>query len=69
MNISARNQIKGKVVSIDKGMVNAKVTLDIGNGNNIVSTITVDAVNQLGLEIGSEAYAIVKSSSVMIGTK
>lgn len=67
MKISARNQLKGKVVEIENGAVNAIVKLDIGGGNVISSTISMDSVKELGLKKGSEAYAIVKATSVMIG--
>lgn len=67
MKISARNQIKGKIIKIEEGAVNAIVVLDTGNGNQISATISMDSVKELGLEIGNEAYAIVKATSVMIG--
>ena len=67
MKISARNQLKGKVVKIQKGAVNSVVVLDIGGGNRITSTITNAAVEELGLQEGLDAYALVKASNVMIG--
>ena len=67
MKLSARNQIKGKIVSIDKGMVNAIVVIDIGGGNRISSNISVKAVEELGLAVGMDAYAIIKATSVMVG--
>ena len=67
MKISARNQLKGKVVSIETGSVNAIVHLDIGGGNVISSTISLEAVKELGLTVGKEAYAIIKATSVMVG--
>ena len=67
MKISARNQLKGKVVSIETGSVNASVHIDIGGGNVISSTISISAVKELDLEVGKEAYAIIKATSVMIG--
>lgn len=68
MKLSARNQIKGTVTSITEGVVNAKVTIDIGGGNVITSVISVDAAKDLDLAIGSEVVAIIKSSSVILGT-
>ena len=68
MKLSARNQIKGTVTSITEGVVNAKVTIDIGGGNVITSVISVDAAKDIGLAIGSEVIAIIKSSSVILGT-
>ena len=66
---SARNQLKGKIVSIETGSVNAIVHIDIGGGNVITSTISISAVKELGLEVGKDAYAIVKATSVMIGVE
>ena len=67
MKVSARNQLKGKIVSINEGAVNSFVTIDIGGGNTINSTISVNAVKELGLKVGDEAYAIIKATSVMVG--
>lgn len=67
MKLSARNTIPGVVRQIDKGAVNAEVTLEVAPGLQIVSIITIDAVENLGLKVGSPAYAVIKSSSVMIG--
>ncbi|MGI5901069.1 MAG: TOBE domain-containing protein [Desulfitobacteriia bacterium] len=69
MKISARNQLKGKVVDIKEGAVNAKVTIDIGGNNEITSIITMDSLKELEIETGSVVAAIFKSSSVMIGVK
>ena len=67
MKLSARNQIKGKVIAIEKGAVNGIVKLDIGGGNVITSTISLGAIEELGLKVGSEAYAVIKATAVMIG--
>ncbi|MCR6545822.1 TOBE domain-containing protein [Dehalobacterium formicoaceticum] len=67
MKISARNQIKGKITQIKEGAVNSIVILDIGGGNKISATISMDAVSELGLKVGSDAYAIIKATSVMVG--
>lgn len=69
MKISARNQLKGKVVSIQKGSVNAIVEIDIGGGNVITSTISLESLQALQLEVGREAYAIIKATSVMVGVE
>ena len=69
MKISARNQLKGKIVSIETGSVNAIVHIDIGGGNVITSTISISTVKELGLEVGKDAYAIIKATSVMIGVE
>ena len=67
MKISARNQLKGKVVSIETGSVNAIIHLDIGGGNVISSTISIESVKELDLAVGKEAYAVIKATSVMVG--
>ncbi|MBW6467694.1 MAG: TOBE domain-containing protein [Anaerosomatales bacterium] len=65
MKISARNQLRGTVVSVKEGAVEAQVVLDVG-GQHIVSVVTVDAVKELGLSEGSPAVAVVKADSVML---
>ena len=67
MQLSARNQFKGKVVSIEKGAVNAIVGIEIAGGHVITSTITLGSVERLGLVVGKEAYAVIKATSVMVG--
>lgn len=68
MKLSARNQINGKIISIEPGSVNDIVVLDIGNNNKISAVITKESVQNLGLKVGGNAIAIIKASSVMIGT-
>ena len=67
MKLSARNQFKGKIVDIQEGAVNGIVKIDIGGGNVMSATISMNAIKELGLEIGKEAYAVVKATSVMVG--
>ena len=67
MKIRARNQLKGKVVSIQEGAVNGIVVIDIGGGNEISATISMTAVKELGLQVGKEAVAVIKATSVMVG--
>jgi len=67
MKLSARNQFKGKIIEIKEGSVNGIVKIDIGGGNTITSTISMDSIRELGLKVGSDAYAIVKATSVMVG--
>lgn len=67
MKLSARNQLKGTITSIKTGAVNCIVTLDIGGGNIVTSTISINAVEELGLKVGMVAYAVIKATSVMIG--
>jgi molybdopterin-binding protein len=68
MKISAQNQIKGTLKSIEIGIITAKVTLDIGGGNEIVAIISKNAISELALVEGKEAFAIIKSTEVIIGT-
>ena len=65
MKISARNQLKGRIVEITQGATTAHVRIDIG-GAIVTSSITNAAVDDLGLTVGKEAYAVVKASDVMI---
>ena len=67
MKLSARNQFKGKIVDIQEGAVNGIVKIDIGSGNVMSATISMSAIKELGLEVGKEAYAVVKATSVMVG--
>jgi molybdopterin-binding protein len=66
MKLSARNVLKGKVVKVVRGAVNAEVILELPGKIQVVSIITNDSVKSLGLKKGSEAYAVIKASSVMI---
>ena len=65
--LSARNQLKGKIVEVKKGATTSHVRLDIGNGIVITSAITNEAVADLNLKAGDEAWAVIKASDVMIG--
>jgi molybdopterin-binding protein len=67
MQLSARNIFKGKVTGITKGAVIAEVQVDIGGGNTITSTITVNSAERLGLAVGKEASVVIKSSEVILG--
>ena len=67
MKLSARNQIKGTVVEVKKGQTTAHVRIDIGNGVMITSSITNEAVDDLGLKIGDAAIAVIKASDVIVG--
>ncbi len=67
MKLSARNKLKGTIKSIEEGLITSKVVIDLGNDNNIVSIISKDAIQELELEAGKEAYAIVKSTEVIVG--
>jgi molybdopterin-binding protein len=67
MRISARNQLDGTVTGIRKGEAIANVALDVG-GQRLVASITVEAVDELGLQEGSSVTAVIKASDVMIAT-
>jgi molybdopterin-binding protein len=67
MKLSARNQIKGKIVEVTKGETTAHVRVDIGGGNVVTSSITNQAVDDLELKVGDAAIAVIKASDVMIG--
>ena len=66
MKLSARNSLPGVIRSIEQGAVNAEVTIEIAPGLKVVSIVTLDAVKNLQLKVGSRAYAVIKASSVMI---
>ncbi len=66
MKLSARNQLKGKIVKLVKGAVNSEVTIEIADGVLITSIITNGSVEGLGLEVGKPAYAVVKASNVLV---
>jgi molybdopterin-binding protein len=67
MKLSARNQIKGKIVEVKKGATTAHVRVEIAPGQVITSSITNDAVDELGLKVGDGAIVVIKASDVMIG--
>jgi molybdopterin-binding protein len=67
MRISARNQIKGTVLEVKKGATTSHVLVDIGNGHTITSSITNEAVDELGIKAKGHVIVVVKASDVMIG--
>jgi len=66
MQTSARNQFLGTVKTVKTGAVNAEVVIDIGNGAELAAIITNDSVEHLGLEAGSETYALVKAQWIIL---
>jgi molybdopterin-binding protein len=66
MKISARNILKGKVKDIKPGAVNTEVTVELAGGMSVVSVITKESAENLGLVKGKEVYAVIKASNVMI---
>jgi molybdopterin-binding protein len=67
MPLSARNQIRARVARINSGAAIANVELEAG-GIRLVSSITVEAVRELGLAEGSEVTAVIKASDVIVAT-
>jgi molybdopterin-binding protein len=68
MKISARNILKGTIVDIKKGATTAHVRIDV-NGTVVMASITNEAVEELKLAQGKAAYAVIKSSDVMVGVE
>jgi molybdopterin-binding protein len=66
MKLSARNQIKGTVKSINHGAVNSEVVIEVAPGVEVVSVVTKASAESLGLKPGSTAYAVIKASNVMV---
>ncbi len=67
LKLSARNNFKGKVVAVEKGVITAKVKVEIKVPVTVTAVITKDAVEDLDLKVGDEVHAIVKSTEVLIG--
>lgn len=65
MQLSARNQLKGKVTDVKRGPVSTEVTIDI-NGQPVVSSITTGSAEMLNLKVGEEVTAVIKASNVMV---
>lgn len=66
MKISARNCLKGTIITIKEGPVTTEVTIETEAKEKIVSSITTVSAQSLGLKVGGEAYAVIKASSVMV---
>lgn len=66
MKISARNILKGRIVEVKKGTTTAHVRIDVG-GQTVTASITNEAVDDLKLAAGQNAYAVIKASDVMVG--
>lgn len=69
MKTSARNQFLGKVINVKHGPISAEVTLDIGGGDVLTAVITNDSAEQLALQPGAEAYALIKAPWVIVTTE
>jgi molybdopterin-binding protein len=68
MKISARNSFPGTITAISRGPVSTEVTIKIAPKIEIVSVITTNSAKRLKLTVGGNAYAIVKSDNVIVGT-
>ena len=66
MKLSARNRLKGKIIEVKKGATTAHVRIDVG-GQIITASITNESADEVKLEKGKTAYAIIKATSVMVG--
>lgn len=66
MKLSARNVLKGKVVQVKPGAVNSEIILELSGGAQVVSIITKESAENLGLAPGKPAYAVIKASNVII---
>jgi molybdopterin-binding protein len=65
--LSARNIIPGTVTEIVRGETTALVKIDIGGGNKLTASITVEAVDDLALSAGDKVSAIIKASAILVG--
>jgi molybdopterin-binding protein len=66
MKLSARNQLKGTVRSVKMGAVMAEVVVDIG-GQEVVSVVTRDSVEHMGIKQGEPIVVVIKATEVMLG--
>lgn len=66
MKLSARNVLKGTIKKIVAGAVNSEVIMELPGGTEVVSIITKESVETLGLKVGKEVYAVIKASNVMV---
>ena len=66
LKLSARNQFKGKVVAVEKGVITGKVKVEIKMPVTVTAVITKEAIEELDIKVGDEVSAIVKSTEIMI---
>lgn len=69
MKLSARNTLEGKIITFKKGPVSTEVTIETAAGEKIVSSITTTSADNLGLEVGKTAFAVIKASNVMVAVE
>jgi molybdopterin-binding protein len=66
VKLSARNVLQGKVVDVKKGATTAHVKIQLAGGATVTASITNEAVDELQLKTGDNAYAVIKASDVMV---
>jgi molybdopterin-binding protein len=66
VKLSARNQIKGTVISVQKGQTTGHVRIDVGHGIVVTASITNEAIDDLDLKVGDAAMAVIKASDVIV---
>jgi molybdopterin-binding protein len=66
VKLSARNVLKGKIIEVKKGSTTAHVRIQLAGGAVVTSSITNEAVDELRLTVGDDAYAVIKASDVMV---
>jgi molybdopterin-binding protein len=66
MKLSARNTFKGTIVEVQEGVVTGEVKVDIGDGKIISATVTMDAVKDLDMKVGDDAWVLFKASAVIV---
>ncbi len=66
IRISARNQLKTKVLSIQRGVVQSRVFLELGNKESITAVITNDSLTTLEVDVGMELYALFKANALLL---
>jgi molybdopterin-binding protein len=69
MQLSARNALKGTVKAVEPGAINTEVVLEVAPGVEVVAIITKESAEKLGVAVGKEVYAVIKSSDVMIAVE
>lgn len=69
MKLSARNLLPGKIVSLKRGPISSLVVIEIASGVRLTSSITTEAAKELKLAKGKSAFAIIKASSILMGTE
>jgi molybdopterin-binding protein len=67
MQLSARNQLRGRITTIKVDGLMAEVAIDIGHGNSLTSVITRGSAESLGLKVGDDVSAVIKSTEVLVG--